>query len=191
MPMIIDPTTDARLVADTLSGDREAFGQLYDRYARIMRAVVLGVSGDWAGVDDMVQESFLRAFRKLATLREPERFGAWIAGISRQVARERRRSQRRDRHEFREPQTLNVESQNDTTAEVQTRDELALVIERLGELDERERLAVCAYFLEGRGAPEIAELLGLSRSGFYALVQRGIARLALAVQPCGGKVGDQ
>ena len=39
--------TDADLVARVLSGDREAFGQLYDRYARLVRAVVYDVAGDW------------------------------------------------------------------------------------------------------------------------------------------------
>jgi DNA-directed RNA polymerase specialized sigma24 family protein len=52
---------DAELVAASLAGDREAFGQLYDRHARMVRAVVLAVSNDWPSVDDMTQESFLRA----------------------------------------------------------------------------------------------------------------------------------
>src|SRR4029079_4350921 len=88
MAMEIDPRNDAALVADTLSGDREAFGQLYDRYARIVRAVILGLSGDWRGIEDMVQECFRRAFSKLRTLREPARFGPWVVGIARQVGRE-------------------------------------------------------------------------------------------------------
>ena len=41
---------DAALVANTLAGDREAFGQLYDRHAAMARAVVAGVSGDWSAV---------------------------------------------------------------------------------------------------------------------------------------------
>jgi RNA polymerase sigma-70 factor, ECF subfamily len=58
---------------------------LYDRYAAIVRAIVAGVSGDWYVADDVVQECFLRAYRKLATLRDPRRFEAWLAGIARQV----------------------------------------------------------------------------------------------------------
>ena len=92
--------SDAELVRQALAGDREAFGQLYDRHARQVRAVVAAVSGDWSDVEDMTQECFLRAYRKLATLRDPERVGPWLAGFARQVARERRRTLRRDRHEF-------------------------------------------------------------------------------------------
>ncbi len=57
---------DAELVAQTLAGNREAFGQLYDRYARMVRAVVAGVSGDWPTVEDMTQECFLRGYRNLS-----------------------------------------------------------------------------------------------------------------------------
>ena len=95
-----NPPTDSELMKATLAGEREAFGQLYDRYARIVRAVVAGTSGDWPGSEDMTQECFLRAYRKLRQLREPDRFGAWIVGIARQIGRERRRTLRRDRHEF-------------------------------------------------------------------------------------------
>jgi len=179
-----DLRNDAELVANTLAGNREAFGQLYDRYARLVRVVVAGVSGDWSGVEDMVQESFLRGYDNLATLRDPGRFGAWIVGIARQVARERRRSLRRDRHEFRELPKWDVESPADGTADLLNRDLVEVVMRRLAELDERERLAVHAFFLEQRDAREITELLGISRSGFYALVQRAIARLATAMQRC-------
>ena len=90
--MKLDTRSDAELVAATLSGNREAFGQLYDRYAPIVRVVVAGVSGDWPGVEDMVQECFLRGYGKLTTLRRPQRFGPWISGIARLIGRERRRA---------------------------------------------------------------------------------------------------
>ena len=55
---------------------------------------------------------------------------------------------------------------------------------RLAELPERERIAVHAFFIEQRDAVEIAEAMALSRSGFYALVQRTVARLAISSPPC-------
>jgi RNA polymerase sigma-70 factor (ECF subfamily) len=176
-------TTDAELVTETLAGAREPFGQLYDRYRRVVASVVSGVSGDWAAVDDMVQECFLRAFRKLATLRDPARFGPWIIGIARQVGRERRRSLRRDRHEFHDPQSLLTESPIDAGNEPCDRDQVDQIMQRVAELDEQERLAIHAYFLQQRNANDGAELLGLSRSGFYATVQRAVARLAAQLKP--------
>jgi RNA polymerase sigma-70 factor (ECF subfamily) len=131
----------------------------------------------------MVQECFLRAFRKLPTLREPSRFGAWVAGIARQVGRERRRFLRRDRHEFREPGTWEIETATNGQAPTIDRDSLELVMRQLVELDERDRLAIHAFFLEEQGAAQVAEILGLSRSGMYALLKRALSQLAAAVGP--------
>src|SRR6516225_4782391 len=82
---------DAELVAQALGGDREAFGQLYDRYARLVQAVALDASSELAAVQDFTQECFLRAFKQLPTLRDPGRFRAWVVGIARGLGRERRR----------------------------------------------------------------------------------------------------
>ena len=54
---------DADLVARVLAGDVEAFGCLYDRYARLVRAVVYRVGHDAPIVHDLTQECFLRAYR--------------------------------------------------------------------------------------------------------------------------------
>jgi RNA polymerase sigma factor (sigma-70 family) len=168
---------------ETLAGNREAFGQLYDRHARMVRAVVAGVSGDWSAVEDMVQECFLRAYRNLARLRDPQRFRSWIVGIARRVARERRRALMRDRHEFGQPHPSEIESTAGHESEVHVCDELELVMQRVAALPERERLAIHAFFLEQQDTSQAAELLGLSRSGFYALVQKAIARLAAQIRP--------
>jgi len=169
--------SDAELVAETLAGDREPFGKLYDRHARIVRAVVVGVSGDWASAEDMTQECFLRAYRKLATLRDRNRFAPWIAGFARQVARERRRSLRRDRHEF-SSEVGDFPAATDGKPAADDRDQIDRVMRRLAELPENERLAIHAFYLEEQNAAQAAQHMNLSRSGFYALLQRALARLA-------------
>jgi RNA polymerase sigma-70 factor (ECF subfamily) len=174
---------DAELVAQSQAGNREAFGLLYDRHARMVRAVVLAVSGDWDAVDDLAQESFLRAYRELASLRDPALFGRWISGIARRVARERRRSVQRDRHVLHDPHSKEIESHIATPQDPTIREQLNLVMLTLAELPERERLAIHAFFLEKQEARDASELLGISRSGFYALVQRAIARLAARIRP--------
>jgi RNA polymerase sigma factor (sigma-70 family) len=180
----MEPTapSDSELVAQTLAGNREAFGQLYDRYARLVRAVVGGVSGDWIASDDMVQECFLRGYRNLPKLRDPARFGPWMVGIARQVGRERKRTVRKNRHEYRDPLAVEIGQSFSDEAEVDDRDELTQVMQKLAELPERERLVIHAFFLEQKNAQAAAGLLGLSRSGFYALLQRGIGRLSAMVQ---------
>jgi RNA polymerase sigma-70 factor (ECF subfamily) len=193
MAMEIDHRSDAELVAETLSGDGEAFGQLYDRHARMVRAVVLSVSCDWQGAEDMVQECFLRAYRKLASLRDREQFGAWVVGIARQVGRERRRALARDRHEFGDAALDDAQPAAEANGQIHINDQIQEVLRRLEALDEKERLAIHTYFLEERCAVETAELMGLSRSGFYALVRRAIVRLAAALKTAaaGAKVSER
>jgi RNA polymerase sigma-70 factor (ECF subfamily) len=171
-------STDADLVARVLSGDREAFGSLYDRYARLVRTVVFDVAKDWNTVQDLTQECFLRAYQNLGRLRQPDRFGHWLVGIARQVVRERRRTRRRDRHQFVKTDTLEISSESDATGALQLAEETGLVMWRLAELPERERLVIHAFFLQECNVQQTAELLGLSRSGVYALLERAVARLA-------------
>jgi len=179
--MVNDIPTDTDLVGKALAGDREAFGGLYDRYARLVRAVVYGVAMDWPMVQDMTQECFLRAYKNLARLREPDRFGRWIVGIARQVARERKRSNRLVRHQFVCDNELEVGFDADVAGAIESAEETELVLRRLGELPERERIAIHAFFLQECDARRAAELLGLSRSGMYALLERALARLAALV----------
>ncbi|MGA2061248.1 MAG: sigma-70 family RNA polymerase sigma factor [Thermoguttaceae bacterium] len=175
--------TDAELVGKALAGDREAFACLYDRYARLVRAVVYGVALDWPMVQDMTQECFLRAYKNLARLREADRFGRWIVGIARQVAKERRRTIRRDRHQFiGSDDALEVASDADVVGAIESAEETELVLRRVAELPERERIAIHVFFLQECDARQAAELLGLSRSGVYALLERAMARLATQIR---------
>ena len=76
---------DAMWVAAARDGDRAAFGQLYERYARMVHGVLLA-RVPVGEVDDLVQDVFMRALRRLSTLRETASFGAWLAAIARNVA---------------------------------------------------------------------------------------------------------
>jgi RNA polymerase sigma-70 factor (ECF subfamily) len=173
---------DSELVASVLAGDRDAFGVLYDRYARLIRAVVARVAGGSVTVNDLAQECFLRAYRNLSRLRQPDRFGPWLVGIARQVAREHRRSRRRDRHEFIPEPFAVANSLRDPSESAEAAEEIALVLERLAKLPERERLAIHALFLLDRDADEAAAMLQLSRSGIYAVLGRALARMAQSLR---------
>src|ERR1700730_9599997 len=87
---------DGQLVSRALGGETEAFAMLFDRYGRLVRAVVWDAGFDWATVLDLTQECFLRAYKQLAGLRKQEHFRFWLTGIARQIIREARR---RRRHE--------------------------------------------------------------------------------------------
>jgi RNA polymerase sigma-70 factor (ECF subfamily) len=176
--MVNSKPADADLVARTLAGDREAFGSLYERYARLIRAIVSGAARDYAMVQDLAQECFLRAYQNLARLREPERFGAWMVGIAREVARGRKRNLHRDRHQFIGTEACDIQCPSEEGGAIQAAEEVRMVMRELAGLPERERLAIHTFFLQEHNVYQTAELLNLSRSGAYALLERACRHLA-------------
>src|SRR5580765_4076516 len=87
MPSLLAPAPleVARLVRDAQRGDREAFAQLYERFARMVHGVVLARVAR-TDVDDVVQDVFMTALDRLGDLRDPAAFGGWLAAIARHRA---------------------------------------------------------------------------------------------------------
>src|SRR5882757_4838504 len=78
-------TGDEPLVKAAQGGDRAAFGQLYQRYVRMVHGMLLARVPS-AAAEDLVHDVFLQALPKLAALRDVSRFGPWIAAIARNRA---------------------------------------------------------------------------------------------------------
>src|SRR5678816_1635230 len=76
---------DGRLVRAARAGDESAFASLYERYGRVVHALLLVRVGR-DQVEDLVQDVFLTAWRRLDDLRDPAAFGGWIAMIARRRA---------------------------------------------------------------------------------------------------------
>jgi RNA polymerase sigma-70 factor (ECF subfamily) len=74
--------SDGDLVGAVRKGRREAYDELVRRHAAKIGAVCRSRLGARGPVEDMVQEAFLRAFRGLASLDEPEKFSSWLCGIA-------------------------------------------------------------------------------------------------------------
>jgi RNA polymerase sigma-70 factor (ECF subfamily) len=74
--------SDGELVRRTLAGRAEAFEELVRRWAGRVTALCHAKVGCAAAADDLAQEAFLRGYRALATLVDPEKFGAWLCRIA-------------------------------------------------------------------------------------------------------------
>src|ERR1700754_1472821 len=84
-PKAEETPIEVSLVRAALEGDRDGFGRLYDLYTPLVHGILLSrVPRD--EVDDLVQDIFLHAFKKLDTLRDWAAFGPWIAMIARNRA---------------------------------------------------------------------------------------------------------
>ena len=76
---------DARLVALGRGGRRDAFGQLVARHQSAVCALAYSACGDIARSEDLAQETFIIAWRKLGDLKEPAKFKSWLYGIVRNL----------------------------------------------------------------------------------------------------------
>jgi RNA polymerase sigma-70 factor (ECF subfamily) len=167
--------TNADLVRRAIAGDIPAFGVLYDRTVRLVRAVAADAGPDDA--DDVTHDTFLRAYRKLNTLRDPARFAPWLVGIARLVVSQRRRARRFA--------PLPEQMPAQTSTDAGTDDDAQELLRLVARLPQEERLAVRFFFLNERSIEETSRLLNRSRSGTYAVLQRAKARLAQWLQECG------
>ena len=161
--------TDAKLVSQTLSGDRSAFADLYDRYARLVRAICYDSTGNITEALDLAQEVFLRVHAKLAELKDHDRFAAWLVSITRNVCREYRRGKARDRHVL---VGLTLEQTAETDDQDDNQKDLARMAQAMKNLPERERLALDVYYLQNHDAHRAAKIMGTSRSGLYRLLEK-------------------
>jgi len=76
------PSSDAELVLRARTGDTEAFGELVNRYIGTISVLAYQKTRNRADAEDVAQEAFVRAHRRLDQLKDPERFGAWIYHIA-------------------------------------------------------------------------------------------------------------
>jgi RNA polymerase sigma-70 factor (ECF subfamily) len=169
-----ESSTSEDLVQRAKGGDVRAFGILYDRTVRLVRAVAADAGPD---ADDVTHEAYLRAYRNLGRLREPARFSAWLVGITRMIVRETRKARRFE--------PLSGEILGEFAAKPSLEEETEELLRAVARLPEEERLAIRFFFLNERSIDETATLLGRSRSGAYAVLQSAKAKLARWLRECG------
>ena len=76
-------SSDANLVSQSLSGNREAFAQIVARYQTLICSLAYSGTGSLSQSEDLAQETFLTAYRQLAGLREPQKLRSWLCSIAR------------------------------------------------------------------------------------------------------------
>lgn len=152
---------EVALVRAVLEGERDRFARLYEMYAPMVHGVLLArVPRD--EVDDLVQDIFLHALKKLHTLRDATAFGPWIAMIARNRAMDFYRSSRA---------TVEVTEQ---MAVAKTPSRTAReVLDLIKQLPDAYRETLVLRFVEGMTGPEIASRTGLTPASVRVNLHRG------------------
>jgi RNA polymerase sigma-70 factor (ECF subfamily) len=164
-PLVADPAGDALLVAAARQGNRKAFGDLYDRYTRMVHGILLARVPP-VEVDDLMQDVFLVALRRLPTLRQDGAFGGWLAMIARNRAND---FYRRSPTASELPEELSGADPPSADA----REALAAVCG----LPEAYRETLILRLVEGMTGPEIAARTGLTPASVRVNLHRGMKLL--------------
>jgi RNA polymerase sigma factor (sigma-70 family) len=94
--MKIADFSDSELVAQSLAGNRDAFGGIVTRYQSLLCALAYSATGSLSQSEDLAQETFVTAWKQLADLREPEKLRSWLCRISRNLTYDAVRRQGRE-----------------------------------------------------------------------------------------------
>ena len=174
---------DAELIQRVLSGDDTAFSVLLRKYRRSVHALVWRKIGDFHIAEDITQETFLKAYQKLSTLKEPQRFSGWLYVIATNCCKAWLRKKRlltqpleNTRSEQLEKSTYSgyIIAENERTAAATRRE---VVKQLLAKLQESERTVITLYYLGEMTYEEISEFLGVSVSAIKNRLYRARQRL--------------
>jgi RNA polymerase sigma-70 factor (ECF subfamily) len=172
--MVESETDDASLVAQAASGSEHAFRTLYRSYVRPVYWLAHGLVGNAADAEDVTQETFLVAWRKLRGLElAGDSLLPWLVTVCRFQAANRIRAQRRDREHTADaaddsiPSTVNVEQQ---VIDADLADRILREVAELSTLD-RDIFRLCAT--EGYAYQAAAEELGVE----HGVVRNRLSRI--------------
>ena len=163
--------SDVELVIAALVGNLEAFGELVRRFRPAVRAVVMGIVKSRESVEDVVQDTFLLAFKALPRLRDVDNFPSWLCAIARNRAI--RYQQRENRTEtrpifdtflLRESKAFDYEPADDPASILEQEESCREVRDALEKLPEEYQVVLRLRYWSEMPLKRMAEFLGMSLS---------------------------
>ena len=175
--------SDAQLIRDTLAGDDEAFNVLVQKYQKSVHALAWRKIGDFHYAEEVTQDTFLRAYQNLSTLKKPHLFAGWLYVIANRLCINWLQKQKSaiqsledtPMEEIENASYTHYESEESKTAASKHRLELAKKL--LAKLPESERTVATLYYLGEMTTKEIGKFLGVSVNTITSRLQRARKRL--------------
>jgi RNA polymerase sigma-70 factor (ECF subfamily) len=186
--------TDAAVVAQVLAGDRDVFRVLVDRHSRSIFRVVYRMTGNQQDTEEIVQETFLRAYKSLARFELRANFSTWLYRIAvnrtLDFLNARKTQMTKDTYQIVDNPGADDSAQIQLPASGPGPDRLLLSAEMkgkiagaLGLLTPAERVAFTMRHMEGRSIEEISQTLNLKASAAKNSVFRAVQKLRQQLEP--------
>ncbi len=183
--------SDDQALARARAGDRDGFRLLVERHSRSLFRLAHRMTGNEHDAEDVVQEAFLRAYKRLDQFEDRSQVGSWLFRIAANCAYDLLRTrQRRNRHLEPEGATGGADM---VTALDAGPDRLAAgsdvrrgVEAAMAEMSDRERSAFALRHFEGWSIAEIAGALGLDESATKQSIFRAVRKARAALAPLAG-----
>ena len=174
---------DAQLIREILSGDDAAFSTLIRKYRKIVHAFVWRKIGDFHYAEEITQDTFLRAYKKLSSLRDPNRFDRWLNVIANRLCLNWIKRKKPEMQSLEETPVEEIEESAYThyvseKQEIEATEYLYEIVKKLLEkLPESERTVMTLYYLGEMTTKEISRFLGVSVNTITSQLQRARKRL--------------
>jgi RNA polymerase sigma-70 factor (ECF subfamily) len=184
------PQTDAATVALARDGDSEAFRALVERHSRAVYRLAHRMTGSAQDAEDVVQETFLKAYRQLSRFESRANFSTWLHRIAVNCSIDliRSRPRREAGHDAADLDRLGGDERVQTTqasperlmlsTEVQDR-----VMDAMSSLSVMERAAFALRHFEGQSIEEISQALGLKANATKHSIFRAVKKMRVALEP--------
>ena len=176
------------LVEAARTGDQGAFTELYERTCPVLYRTICAMVRDEDLVWDILQDSFIRAFRGLAGLESAEAFLPWLRRIAVNVTASRLAKSlpvtftELAGEEGREPDFPDLNPENLPEQALERRELIGLVRKLLGTLPKEQQLILGMFYYEDMSVREIAEALHLASGTVKAQLHRGRKRIEAGVR---------
>lgn len=176
--------SDVNLVMHSLGGSRDAFCQIVTRYQNLLCSIAYSSVGDIKNSEDIAQEAFVEAWKKLDTLHDPEKLKAWLCGILRFKVSHFRRKE--DKQPIKDAQALHEHTPDEAdNAQIEQaaidEQQQALMWRVLDEIDETYREPLILFYREQQSIERVAVELDLSQDTVKQRLSRGRKMLKAAM----------
>jgi RNA polymerase sigma factor (sigma-70 family) len=157
--------TDEALIRQCLDGDTDAFGFLVDKYKGAVYALAYHKIGNHHDAEDMAQETFLKAYQRLSTLRNTSGFAGWLYVICANCCYSWLRKRRKEKETVVPLRQLSHAEVSDSSYAKYANEQIEeSVREAIDALPESERTVITLHYLGGLSCQEIGRFLGVSLS---------------------------